>query len=132
MHATGFLKVYVWETLLEVLIAVERGWSVELGSSQSYRGLHRVDPSKCTGCGLCALECPSEAIQMKVLNDSQKSMGRLKRLPVIHYYLCIFCYHCVDVCPRKAYITSNKPPKPVEKKEKLVGDPTGTLAWDDW
>jgi len=100
------------------------GWSTEPTSLQSYRGLHRIDPNKCIGCGLCAIECPSEAIQMKVVHGPQKSTGRPKRLPVIHYYLCIFCYHCVDICPRKAYITSNKPPKPVEKKEQLVGDPT--------
>jgi len=61
---------------------------------------------------------------MKTVPGSSGPANRPKRLPVIHYYLCIFCYHCVDICPRKAYTTTNKPPKPVKKKEQLVGDLT--------
>ena len=27
--------------------------------------------------------------------------------PIIEYGKCIFCYRCVEVCPAKAYVTSN-------------------------
>jgi len=115
------------ENLTRKPATVEYGWKVKPTPSQGYRGLHRVDPNKCIGCGLCALECPPGAIQMKVVPGLRGPGNRPKKLPVIHYYLCIFCYHCVDICPRKAYITTNQPPEPVEKKEQLVEDPTSQL-----
>ena len=44
---------------------------------------------KCAACGLCAKECPAQAIP----KDNPRITDREK---------CISCMHCVSVCPRKA------------------------------
>ena len=50
----------------------------------------KVDPEKCTGCGACVDECPTDAIEMKddkaVVNEDE----------------CVDCGACVDVCPVEA------------------------------
>lgn len=50
----------------------------------------KVDPEKCTGCGTCVDECPTDAIEMKddkaVVNEDE----------------CVDCGACVDVCPTEA------------------------------
>ena len=50
----------------------------------------KVDPEKCTGCGACADECPTDAIEMQddkaVVNEDE----------------CVDCGACVDVCPSEA------------------------------
>ena len=45
--------------------------------------------NKCTQCGLCALECPAEAIPKK----NPKLTNKEK---------CISCMHCVYICPEHA------------------------------
>ena len=89
--------------------------------SSSYRGLHIVDVEKCIGCSLCAIECPSGAIEMKLIpaREGKKPC----KYPVVYYDLCIFCYHCVDICPRHAYRVSNRVPPPTPSRSSLVGDP---------
>ena len=49
-----------------------------------------VDKEKCTGCGTCVDECPSEAISLK--ND----------VAVVDEEACSDCGLCVDVCPEEA------------------------------
>ena len=50
----------------------------------------KVDPEKCSGCGACVDECPTDAIEMKddkaVVNEDE----------------CVDCGACVDVCPCEA------------------------------
>ncbi len=48
---------------------------------------YRIDPDKCRGCGLCARNCPEEAIS-----------GKLKEPFVIDPELCIKCGTCMEVC----------------------------------
>lgn len=73
---------------------------------ESHRGAHYVDFKKCTGCTLCALDCPSGAIEMSRIELNLRTNPR-SLFPVIYYDRCVFCYHCVYVCPVKAYITTN-------------------------
>jgi len=74
-----------------------------------FRGRHYVDLNKCTGCSLCALECPAKAIEMKKLPEEIKLKHNPRGLyPSINYLTCVFCYRCVAVCPVNAYITSNE------------------------
>ena len=69
---------------------------------KDFRGKHRVNYNKCISCSLCAIDCPANAIEMKLVPEKGK------RYPVIYYDKCVFCYQCVYVCPVKAYIVSNE------------------------
>jgi formate hydrogenlyase subunit 6/NADH:ubiquinone oxidoreductase subunit I len=60
---------------------------------QRLRGLLRWDPAKCTGCGLCAKDCPAEAIEVRVIDRKAKRF-------VFSYQSdrCAFCAQCVYSC----------------------------------
>ncbi len=90
----------------------------DIPPAPGYRGLHRVDASKCISCGLCAIDCPTKAIEMRVYSEYGN-----KRYPVVHYYRCVFCYQCVISCPKKAYVITETRPPPIGDKERLIGEP---------
>jgi len=48
---------------------------------------YTIDPDNCTGCTLCARNCPTEAIS-----------GKVKETHKIDQDLCIKCGNCYDVC----------------------------------
>ena len=86
-------------------------------ASPDYRGKQVVDIQKCTGCRLCATDCPAYAIEM-VPNPS----GKPKEYPVVDFGKCVFCYQCVRVCPVNAYVTSGTYRLAAFDKEKLIND----------
>jgi formate hydrogenlyase subunit 6/NADH:ubiquinone oxidoreductase subunit I len=57
------------------------------------RGKLVWDPQKCTGCCLCAKDCPSNAIEM-VVNDKKNKYFVLR----YHMDRCTFCAQCVQNC----------------------------------
>ena len=57
------------------------------------RGLLRWDRESCTGCGMCATDCPSQAIDLTVFDK------KAKRLVLqLHVDRCTFCGQCAYSC----------------------------------
>jgi formate hydrogenlyase subunit 6/NADH:ubiquinone oxidoreductase subunit I len=57
------------------------------------RGKLIWDASKCTGCGLCAKDCPADAIELVVNDKKTKQFVML-----YHMDRCTFCSQCVQNC----------------------------------
>jgi formate hydrogenlyase subunit 6/NADH:ubiquinone oxidoreductase subunit I len=62
-----------------------------------FRGALKFDASKCIGCGLCTRVCPSNAIEIKRVSETEKVFQAYVQMD-----RCIFCGQCVDSCPKKA------------------------------
>lgn len=60
-----------------------------VATPEKFRGKIVYDREKCTGCKLCLMVCPSEAIMFK---DVEKKIR-------IYVARCTFCAQCNDVCP---------------------------------
>ncbi len=72
-------------------------------SPQRLRGKLQWDPSRCSGCGLCAKDCPSNAIEITILDRTSKRF-------VMQYHAdrCTFCAQCVVNCRFKCLELSNE------------------------
>jgi len=57
------------------------------------RGKLNWDPDKCTGCGLCSKECPSNAVEVITLDKKNKRF-------VMRYHMdrCTYCGQCAQNC----------------------------------
>jgi uncharacterized protein (DUF362 family)/NAD-dependent dihydropyrimidine dehydrogenase PreA subunit len=55
-----------------------------------------IDPSKCTQCGSCILQCP---VNPKAVNWPT---AKNEKIPVYNYSKCIRCYCCQEICPETA------------------------------
>jgi ferredoxin len=65
----------------------------EMLNKLSPLGRVKLDREKCTGCGICARDCPAGA-----LTTPEGDTFRL----VFRYGACIACGACVELCPEKA------------------------------
>lgn len=67
------------------------------------RGRLFWDGERCTGCGLCAKDCPANAIEMIVLDRASKRF-------VLRYHIdrCTFCAQCVHSCRQGCLEMSNE------------------------
>lgn len=57
------------------------------------RGALRWLPARCTGCGMCARDCPAGAIELIAIDKTKKRF-------VLRYHVdrCTFCAQCVRTC----------------------------------
>jgi NADH-quinone oxidoreductase subunit I len=91
---------------------------VKKAFSNVYRGLHVLKrdengAERCTACGLCALACPAEAIQIVAAErqPGEESLYREEKYAAtyeINMLRCIFCGACEDACPKEAVFMTNE------------------------
>jgi ferredoxin len=67
----------------------------ELLKLASPLGRVTLEKAKCTGCGLCALDCPSGALAVEADNESGVYQLLFK------HNLCVACGQCVEICPER-------------------------------
>jgi formate hydrogenlyase subunit 6/NADH:ubiquinone oxidoreductase subunit I len=74
-----------------------------LAPPERYRGILSYTPSACTGCSLCVKDCPSNAIELVILDRAAKRY-------VVKYHMdrCIYCGQCVVNCKFKCISMSNR------------------------
>ena len=64
---------------------------------------NETNEHKCTGCGICEINCPNGTIQ--VITNQLMVDGKKKRILDKHIYrlgMCSFCGLCVKTCPSLA------------------------------
>jgi formate hydrogenlyase subunit 6/NADH:ubiquinone oxidoreductase subunit I len=83
--------------------------------AENFRGKQMLDLDKCISCTLCARECPTNAIEMVVVDG--------KKRPKIHLDKCIFCYQCAETCPKKVFQTTKTFELACTDKNTLVIEP---------
>ena len=66
------------------------------------RGKLIWNPEKCSGCQLCVKDCPSEALELVVLDKATKRFVML-----YHADRCTYCAQCVESCKLKCLEMSN-------------------------
>jgi len=67
----------------------------ELLKMASPLGKVTLDNTRCTGCGLCTLECPTEALT--VMTGEEADFYQL----LFKHNACFACNQCVEVCPEQ-------------------------------
>lgn len=75
-----------------------------------FRGRHYADLNKCTGCSLCKIDCPADAIEMNPIPPEYAvpKINPRRIFPEVNYFRCVYCYRCVTICPVNAYVVTNE------------------------
>ena len=111
----------------------ERYPAVQSETPGRLRGALEWDPSTCSGCGLCVMDCPAYALELTVLDRKAKRF-----VMTYHVDRCTFCGQCVTSCKQgsmelssenwelaaldqKSFVTHFGDPKDVEQA--LAGKP---------
>jgi carbon-monoxide dehydrogenase iron sulfur subunit len=82
-----------------------------------------VDPSKCTGCGICEYSCTLEK-EENTINPIRSRIRVVRMTPMFNFALaCRFCEDakCVTACPEKALTQSEKTGIIMVKEKKCKG-----------
>ncbi len=83
--------------------ATEQYPFVKNAAPDRLRGKLVYDPEKCSGCQLCIKDCPSNAIELLVVDKKAKKF-------VMRYHAdrCVYCAQCVDNCRFECLNMSNE------------------------
>ncbi len=82
--------------------ATERYPYVRPANPPRLRSFLKWSQSSCTGCGLCAMDCPANAIHVAVIDRKAKKF-------VFSYRpdMCLFCGQCVETCRQGSLVMVN-------------------------
>ena len=89
---------------------------------------------RCTGCGICELNCPNGSIE--IISKSIEVDGKKKRIIDKHIYnlgMCTMCNLCVKSCPSDALAMGQKFEHAVWDRSKLIkvlNQPGSKIAQD--
>lgn len=75
----------------------------KIAPPERYRGELFFNPQACTGCRLCVKDCPSNAIELTILDRAAK-----RYVMEYHKDRCIYCGQCVVNCKFNCISMSNK------------------------
>jgi ferredoxin len=76
-----------------------------------HSGMLILDKEKCTGCGLCSIECPTNALVMNQI--SEKDTYQL----LFHKEACNACGVCQESCPENCLRLVEEEPKSDKKED---------------
>jgi len=85
---------YLARGLRPLALAVLRELGISADLSTGFSAVPRIDAEKCTICGACAYECPTNALKVKEAASSSVLLFLHDR--------CIACGYCEKVCPENA------------------------------
>lgn len=86
-----------------------------------FRGKLDIDPTKCTGCGVCKNSCPAGVIEMVTIGKRKVGEREIEnKRPVFDLFTCISCGQCVDDCRFGALELTASFELAVFRKESLV------------
>jgi len=85
----------------------------------------QVGESRCTGCGMCARQCPTQCITVTMRDNPLHKEGRSPRRKIVDVFeldvgLCMQCAICVEVCPFEAIEMTKQCSLPSPERRSLV------------
>ncbi len=89
---------------------------IELTGKTENRLTLDVKPIMHANCRICFRDCPANAIEIVEIEGGKKR-------PQIDLNRCIFCYQCVESCPRKAIKASELYELATTQKQSLIMKP---------
>jgi formate hydrogenlyase subunit 6/NADH:ubiquinone oxidoreductase subunit I len=75
---------------------------VRSATVERLRGLLKWDAASCSGCGLCAMDCPAKALELNMIDRKAKRFYLTYRTD-----RCMFCGQCVVSCNKGSLRMSN-------------------------
>ncbi len=87
-----------------IIFAADRVTDMEIRNSileGRVKPKDKVAEISCIGCAGCSNVCPTQAVEMKDLEEPIELMEGLVKtqIPVLNSEKCVYCYYCHDFCP---------------------------------